>query len=156
MRRVLHHIFKDLPLMHAYSLRSCYTRRLVAVTCPRNKITYMSHEATCPYDMSPIFFLRVCSHKECAWLVYLKSCRSNMSQVHVTRGDGMCVWHFVTATCCMNSNWFEFMWQVAATSHGIKLYQNMYVTRGDLLQGRVMATGHLVWQDLSYCLALCL
>ena len=36
-------------------------------------------------------FPRVCGCKECPQLVYLKTCRSDMSQVHVTRGDGMCV-----------------------------------------------------------------
>ena len=40
---------------------------------------------------------------------------TDLSQVHVTREDGpMAVRHFVTATCRMNSNWFEFMWQVVA------------------------------------------
>ena len=54
-------------------------------------------------------------------------CRSDMSQVHVTQGDGMCMQHFVAVTCRMNSNWFEFMRQVAA-SNCIKTYMSHKVT----------------------------
>ena len=61
--------------------------------------------------------------KERPRLVYLQSCRSDISQVHVTTGDGMCVRHFVAATCRMNSKWFEFMRQVAA-SNCIKTYMS--------------------------------
>ena len=68
---------------------------------------------------------------------------TELSQVHVTQGDGMCVWHFVAAMCPMNLNSFEFMWHVAATCHGIKLYGNIHVTRGDLSQGRVAPISHV-------------
>ena len=47
----------------------------------------------------------------------------------VTRGDGMCMGHFVTATCPMNSNWFEFMRHMAATCHKVKLHKNIRHTR---------------------------
>ena len=77
-------------------------RRLVAATCPCDKITYMSHEVTCRRNMSPVLFPRVCGRREGPRLVYLQSCRSDMSQVHVTRGYGMCVRHFVAAMCRMN------------------------------------------------------
>ena len=78
----------------------------------------MSHEVTCRCDkslrQSPILLPRVCGCREGPRLVYLQTCRSDMLQVHVTRGDGMCVQHFVTMTCRMNWNWFEFTRQVAA------------------------------------------
>ena len=66
------------------------------------------------------------------------------------RGDGMCMGHFVTATCPMNSNWFEFMRHMAATCHSVKLHKNILVTQGDLSRGCAAETGRLMWQDLKY------
>ena len=57
---------------------------------------------------SPILFPRVCDRREGPRLVYLQTCRSDMLQVHVTRGDGMCVRHFVAATFCRRDVSHEF------------------------------------------------
>ena len=88
----------------------------------------------------PLRFLKVLS--------YEATCHSNMSprqnHIHITRGD-LSLRHFVAATCRMNSNWFEFMRQVAA-SNCIKTYMSKTCHMRRLIRGRVAATGRLVWQ----------
>ena len=126
-------------------------------------IKVLSHKVTCHSDMSTRQnhihvtwgdsmpqqvaatvlnnpFPRVCSFREGPQLVYLQTCHSDMSQVHVivTRGDGMCLRHFDWHVAWI----FKLIW-IHATSHGVELHQNN-VSHEDLLRGCVTATGRLV------------
>ena len=121
-------------------------------------VKVLSHEVTCHHDMSlqqnhiqqwdltlqhvavTSYRSRLC-RREGPWSVYLRSYRSNMSHGHVTRGDQMCVQHFVTTTwICMNSSWFEFIWQVPA-SNCIKTY----------MSHEVICHGDVSWRQVALC-----
>ena len=87
---------------------------------------------------------------ECLRLVYLQTCHSNMSHMHVTWVDQLCACvTFVATTCHMNSNWFEFIQQVTA-SNCIRTDMSHEATFPRArLRGCVIVTGHLLWQDLK-------
>ena len=61
-----------------------------------------------------------------------------MLHVHVTRGNWMNVQHFVVVMCRMNSDGFEFVWQVVA-SNCIKTCMSHVTHRGNVS----------LWQDLK-------
>ena len=120
-----------------------------------SRLKVLSHEATCRNDMSlrqnhlhdtrcdltvqhvacdtPVppngtgneLTIKVASQGRPAiglFRVVAATCRKCMPH----EGTELCVRHFVAATCPMNSNWFEFMRQVAATCRGVKLHQNIH------------------------------
>ena len=68
---VTHSLIHPDSLIHSHTYTNTKILRVLSheATCPRNKITYMSHEVTCRCDMSPIIFPRVCSHRE-LWFIY--------------------------------------------------------------------------------------
>ena len=74
---------------------------------------------------------------------------------HVTgKASDWFIYRVVTTTCrtCMShkgtvSHESKLIW-IHMTSHGVKLYKNIQVTRSDLLQGHAVATSFLMWQDL--------
>ena len=112
--------FKSCPL---WVLRSCHTKQAFAVTCSRVKIKYITHAVRQFLPNSTGNELAI----EMAWQRRsVIGLFTELSHVHVTRGDRMNVRHFVAATYRMNSNWFE----------------------GDLPRERVAVTSGLVWQDL--------
>ena len=83
----------------------------------------------------------------------LQSCHSDLSDGHVTWGDWMCMLCFVAATCRMNLNWFEFMWQVAA-SNCIKTYMSHEVTcDGDILPHVTGPLASRLQMQVPYCMS---
>ena len=132
--------------MHISNLRSCHTRQIVAMTCCCHMSLWQNHihDTQCHLTLQHVAvtsYLLRWHRMEGPWLVYLpQSCRSNMWHMYVTWGGQMCVQHFVTVACHINSNWFELMWQVTELNC-IKTCSTCHTRR------LVAAMCHFVWQD---------
>ena len=105
-----------------YPLRSCHTRWLVTAICPRDKITYMSHEVTRCRNKSQrqssiiLFPGSAVSGKAHNWFIYrlvTATCRKCMWLSH--EGTA-CACDILTGMSHEFSNWFEFMQQVTASN----------------------------------------
>ena len=104
-------------------------------TCPRYRITYMSHEATCPRDMSR----GLQSQGRPVIGLFTDLSQRHVASAHVTRGDGMCV------TCRMNSAWIH------ATCRGVE-----FVPEPKPQMGIYTKTFEFSQTPSSVCLRLCI
>ena len=148
-----------LLLMKSSMYIHCYDLKVLShkATCCRDKITYMTHDATLQHIAcnTPVLSngtdneltIKMASQGRPMIGLFTELSQRHVASACRTRGRNE------SATfCCRNVPWiqtFEFMWHIAATRCDVELHKNIHVTRGNLSRGHVAATGHLVWQELK-------